>query len=298
MAALPLPPSTSSSSFPLKPETGTCVSLLHKCSHMGSFKQIHANMIKTGLILDTVLAGRLLAALCRSSDPGSLAHALLVFDRVQRRNTFMWNAMIRALSDNDCPEEALLFYCQMLSTAEPFNAYTFPFLLKACAALPSALEETQQVHCHIIKHGFASEVYAANSLLRVYARSGRVDSARKVFDRMPVRDAITWNSIIDGYAKSGRLDIARELFNLMENKNVVSWTTMITGYVDGCLFKEALELFHQMQVMEIEADAKALTSALTACAHLGAGPELNKEVLLQNLAGFGSSSHIRIVWTL
>ncbi|RRT40561.1 hypothetical protein B296_00046608 [Ensete ventricosum] len=245
-------------------------SLLDKCSDVEGLKQIHAIMVKTGLVLAAVPASQLLAALCRSPDDGSLTYALLLFERLRCRNTFMWNTVIRALSDSNLPEQAVILYCQMRSDAMPHNPYTFPFLLKACAALPSALPETQQVHSHIIKHGFASEVYTANSLLRVYAKSGCTDSARKLFDRMPCRDAITWNSMIDGYAKNGRLEMARQLFDQMEVKNVVSWTSMMTGCVENCLFKEALELFGEMQVMEVEADARALTTALTACAHLGA----------------------------
>ncbi|CAL9049524.1 unnamed protein product [Musa banksii] len=266
MAALllPLP-----NSVLLRPPAA-CTSLLDKCSDVEGLKQIHATMVKTGLVLDAVPASRLLAALCRSPGDGSLTYALLFFERLRCRNTFMWNTMIRALSDSNLPEQAVILYCQMRSDAMPHNPYTFPFLLKACVALPSALPETQQVHSHIIKHGFASEVYTANSLLRVYAKSGCTGSARKLFDRMPCRDAITWNSMIDGYAKSGRLEMALRLFDLMEEKNVVSWTSMITGCVENCLFKEALELFGEMLVTEVEADARALTSALTACTHLGA----------------------------
>ncbi|KAG1346883.1 putative Pentatricopeptide repeat-containing protein [Cocos nucifera] len=257
------------SHFPLKPEA-ECIPLLHKCSDVEELKQVHARMIKTGLILDAIPASRLLAALCADSNSGSMTYALMVFERIQNPNTFMWNTMIRALSSGNNPEEAILLYCQMLYNAVPHNSYTFPFLLKACANLPSAAEETQQIHCRIIKTGYAMEVCTTNSLLHVYAKSGSIHSASQLFDSIPCRDMVSWNSMINGYAKSGKIKMARELFDQMDDKNIISWTTMITGYVENRHFKEALELFRKMQVMDIEPDTVALAGVLTACAHLGA----------------------------
>lgn len=237
---------------------------------MEELKQVHARMIKTGLILEAIPASRLLAALCANSNSDSMTYALMVFERIQNPNAFMWNTMIRALSNGNNPEEAILLYCQMLYNAVPHNSYTFPFLLKACANLPSAAEETQQIHCHIIKTGYALEVCSTNSLLHVYAKSGSILSASQLFDSIPCRDMVSWNSMINGYAKGGKIEMARELFDQMENKNIISWTSMIAGYVENCLFNEALDLFQRMQVMDIEPDTVALASVLTACSHLGA----------------------------
>ncbi|XP_026662592.2 pentatricopeptide repeat-containing protein At5g66520 [Phoenix dactylifera] len=266
MSALLLSPT---SHIPLKPEA-ECIPSLDKCLDKEELKQVHARMIKTGLILDAIPASRLLVGLCGASDAGSLTYALMVFERIQNPNTFMWNTMIRSLSNGSNPEEAILLYSQMLHDAVPHNSYTFPFLLKACANLPSAAAETQQIHCHIIKTGFALEACTTNSLLHVYAKSGSILSASQLFDSIPCRDTVSWNSMINGYARSGKIEMARELFDQMENKNIISWTTMIAGYVENCLCKEALELFREMQAMDIEPDTVALASVLTACAHLGA----------------------------
>ena len=96
----------------------------------------------------------------------------------------MWNTIIRGYSNSNEPEEAMLLYHQMLCHSVPHNAYTFPFLLKACSRM-SALEETQQIHAHIIKTGFGLDIYATNSLLHVYAISTGIKYAHLLFDRLP-----------------------------------------------------------------------------------------------------------------
>ncbi|XP_058089016.1 pentatricopeptide repeat-containing protein At5g66520 [Magnolia sinica] len=265
MAASLLPPANQI----LSQSKAHTLSLLERCSDMEKVKQVHAQMIKTGFVRDIIPASRLLSFCIATSNSCSLAYARMVFNGICQPNTFMWNTMIRGYSNSKDPKEALILYCQMLHNSAPLNAYTFPFLLKSCANL-SALEETQQIHCQIIKNGFGLEVFAANSLLHVYVKSGCISSARQLFDRIPHRDTVSWNSMINGYAKNGEIKNARELFCQMPARNVISWTSMIAGCVECGLFKEALNLFQEMQVAGIEPDNIALVSALSACAQLGA----------------------------
>ncbi|KAL6007183.1 Pentatricopeptide repeat-containing protein [Asimina triloba] len=251
----------------LVPSKAQILFQLEKCSEVEEIKQIHAQMIKTGLVLGTIPASRLLSICIKTN---SLAYAGMVFDTICQSTTFMWNSMIRGYSNSNDPERVLILYCQMLHNSVPPNAYTFPFLLKSCSKNLQALEETQQIHCQIIKSGFGSEVFATNSLLHVYVKSESLSSARRLFDRMPHRDTVTWNSMIDGYAKNGDIEAARALFGEMPGRNVISWTSVITGCIECGLFREALDLFHEMQVGGTEPDSIALVSALSACAQLGA----------------------------
>ncbi|PKI70026.1 hypothetical protein CRG98_009629 [Punica granatum] len=225
-------------------------------------------MLKTGLVLDPMCVSRLLSV-SASPPTGDLSYARSLFERIASPNTFMWNAMVRGYSDCGEPEGALILYIHMLSDSVPHNFHTFPFLLKACCD-PSFIGETLQIHNHIVKFGFGTEIFTVNSLIHAYAACGRVESARLVFDRAPGRDIVTWNSIIDAYVKSSELEMAYQMFKEMPEKNVVSWTTMISGLASAGSNREALRLFHEMQIEGIEPDAAALGSTLSACASLGA----------------------------
>ncbi|KAL5713423.1 hypothetical protein ACHQM5_015497 [Ranunculus cassubicifolius] len=235
---------------------------------MKEAKQIHAHIFKKGLALDAIIESRLLNFYALPSS-GNLTYARKIFDRIQSPNTFKWNMMMRCYLDDKNAEEAILLYQQMVSSSVQLNAYTFPFLLKVCAKL-QAMEETRQIHSHILKTGFSSDVYSANALLHAYAKCGSLSSASSVFDNMSERDTVSWNSMVDAYVKNGEIEKACGVFRQMKVKNVVTWTTVIAGCVVGGLFREATRFFHEMQKEGVEPDRTVLASTLSACAHLGA----------------------------
>ncbi|KAI4381165.1 hypothetical protein MLD38_007269 [Melastoma candidum] len=162
------------------------LSLLDACSDVHRAEQIHATMLKTGLVFDPVPLSRLLTAICTSSPAmDNLVYAQSLFDQIRKANTLMWNTMIRAYSASDCPAEAMALYNRMVSDFFPPNAYTFPFLLRACTKLPPP-KGTMPVHCCILKTGFDSDLFVINSLIHAYAVSGRMDDAVAVFEAAPV----------------------------------------------------------------------------------------------------------------
>ncbi|XP_035540856.1 pentatricopeptide repeat-containing protein At2g27610-like [Juglans regia] len=71
------------------------------------------------------------------------------------------------------------------------------------------------VHGKIITSGFRPDVYANNHLISLYAKSNRMDDARKVFDAMPERNLISWTALISGYSQTGFEEEALNCFRLM-----------------------------------------------------------------------------------
>lgn len=57
--------------------------------------------------------------------------------------------------------------------------------------------------------------FLSNQLLFSYLQCGGLYRARKVFDKMCVRNAHSWNTMIASYAKFGKLEDAQELFDVM-----------------------------------------------------------------------------------
>nr|GMC67681.1 pentatricopeptide repeat-containing protein At4g02750-like [Ipomoea batatas]GME11627.1 pentatricopeptide repeat-containing protein At4g02750-like [Ipomoea batatas] len=85
-------------------------------------------------------------------------------------------------------------------------------------------------------------IYSCNLKIVELSHSGKIQSARKVFDQMLERDVVSWNSMITAYWQHGRLDQSKKLFVSMPKRNVVSWNSMIAGCVhndcldDACLY--------------------------------------------------------------
>ncbi|XP_010557955.1 PREDICTED: pentatricopeptide repeat-containing protein At5g66520 [Tarenaya hassleriana] len=245
------------------------MSCLRQCSNTQELKQIHARMLKTGLMQDSSAVSKFLSFCLFKNPPCFLPYAQMVFDSLHHPDTFLWNLMIRGFSSSNEPERSILLYRQMLCRSAPLNVYTFPFLLKACSN-ESAFGETKQIHAQIIKFGYAGDVYATNSMINAYAVTGNVQFAHRLFDRSPLRDIVSWNSMIKGYAKVGKMGIALKFFQNMPEKNVISWTTLISGYVQAGMNKEALDLFRGMQNADVEPDHVSLANVISACAQLGA----------------------------
>ncbi|CAI9087008.1 OLC1v1020960C1 [Oldenlandia corymbosa var. corymbosa] len=163
-----------------------------------------------------------------SSLSSNLDYPTSVFESVQRPNSFLWTALIEGY----CRRSSSLHACigifkQMMLRApaqgedQPVNIYPLPSLIRSCANA-AALREGQVIH-------------------------GLVLSARKFFDEMPAKDAVSYSSMIDGYAKAGDMGSAMMLFEQSGRKtDLVLWSALISGFTQNGLPREAIEMFDKI----------------------------------------------------
>ncbi|ONK64125.1 uncharacterized protein A4U43_C07F22340 [Asparagus officinalis] len=194
--------------------------------------QLHAHLITTGLTRNPSLSSNLILSLLSSplSPHPHLAHRLF-FSSLSTQTThpqFLFNAILKSLS----PLDSILTFSLMLSHNVPPNKFTLSIILKACSK-SNSFEQGAMIHSFVIKSGLGSNIYLHNALVAFYAKCGCLEIARQVFDRIGVKDSVSWNSMIDGYLKSGRLEIAKGIFDGMRDgdRNLVTWNTMIGGYL-------------------------------------------------------------------
>uniref|UniRef100_A0A1J3FS52 Pentatricopeptide repeat-containing protein, chloroplastic n=1 Tax=Noccaea caerulescens TaxID=107243 RepID=A0A1J3FS52_NOCCA len=238
---------------------------LRTCSNFSQLKQIHAKIIRHNLANDQLLVRQLISV---SSFFGETQYASLVFRQLQSPSTFTWNLMIRSLSVNDKPREALLLFILMLSHQSELDKFTFPFVIKACLA-SSSLRLGAQVHGLAIKSSFFSDVFFQNTLMDLYFKCGKPDCGRKVFDKMPGRSIVSWTTMLNGLVSNSQLDSAEIIFNQMPSRNFVSWTAMITAYVKNRRPDEAFQLFRRMQDDNVKPNEFTIISLLQASTQLG-----------------------------
>eukprot|EP01018_Ginkgo_biloba_P011552 Gb_34236 [translate_table: standard] len=222
----------------MKPNRFTFPAVLRACASLAALeqgKQVHSHVIITGFELDIVSNNVLIDmySKCKCIDD-----AQRLFVRMSKRDVVSWNAMLAGYSQNGHGEAALKVFWQMQSADMELNQFAFSSVMRACASL-AALERGKQIHSHIIKTEFESNVFVGSSLVDMYAKCARIEDARHVFDKMP-------------------------------NPNVVSWTTIIAGYVQSEQGEEALKLFCQLPLHGIKPDQFVFSSVLSACASLSA----------------------------
>ncbi|CAB4305917.1 unnamed protein product [Prunus armeniaca] len=241
------------------------LTLLQNCATFKHLKQIHAKIIRNGLSHDQLLIRKLIH-LCSSY--GKMDYATLIFHQIQGPLTFTWNLMIMSYTINGCSQEALLLYSLMIRQGFPPDKFTFPFVIKACIA-SSAFEQGKVVHGLSIKNSFSRDMFVQNTLMDFYFKCGEIDCGCRVFEKMRVRNVVSWTTMISGLVACGELHAARVVFERMPAKNVVSWTAMMNGYVRNQQPEEAFELFWRMQVGGVRPNEFTLVSLLKACTQLG-----------------------------
>ncbi|TVU04151.1 hypothetical protein EJB05_50288, partial [Eragrostis curvula] len=264
--AAPLLPSSASISAFIASDPA--LTLLHtRCASMAHLRQLHAALAKSGLAKDPIAASR---AVAFCAGPGrDVAYAERLVRHHPKPNSFMWNTVIRALSDGAAPEEAVALFVDMLSSPVTPDRRTFPSLFAAYARLGGG-RDGAALHGMALKLGVAGDAYVRNAAIAMYASRGRADEAMALFDRCPEFDVVACNSVIVALARAGRVDEARAVFDGMPDRTVATWSAMVSAYARASRCAEAVSLFSEMQADGVEPNANVLVSVLGCCASLGA----------------------------
>ncbi|KAL1347841.1 hypothetical protein HN51_023858 [Arachis hypogaea] len=248
-----------------------CLTMLQNhCSTMKDLKKLHAHMIKTGLVLDPIAASKVLT-FC-ASPHGDTNYAHMVFTRMPKPTLYSWNTIIRCFSRSSTPHLAVSIFIDMLCSDDDYvqpQSLTYPSVFKAFAQLGD-VHGGAQLHGRVVKLGLEDDEFICNTIIYMYANSGLLREARRVFDKKVELDVVAWNSMIMGLAKYGEIDESRRMFDAMPERTPVTWNSMISGYVRNGKLMEALELFREMQEEDVETSEFTMVSLLNACAHLGA----------------------------
>ncbi|KAL8239767.1 hypothetical protein R6Q59_016334 [Mikania micrantha] len=259
---------------------------------MQEFEPIHAQIIKIGLHKSHFALTKILH-FCATNTSGDLSYALSVFDAIEDLpDQIIWNTIIRGYSLNSTPSSAIDFYKFMLLSGVEPNSYTFPPLFKSCARI-DGIYEGKQIHGHVLKLGLCCDVYIHSSLITFYVQLGELVDGRLVFDKCPLRNAVSLTALIMGYMNHGHLHDARKLFDEMPVRDVVSWNSIISGHTRIKLFEEAINLFNEMLRAKIKPNESTLVSVLSACAQSGditTGEQIKTWIMDHKL-----SSNLRLV---
>ncbi|GAB2271840.1 hypothetical protein Dimus_006671 [Dionaea muscipula] len=232
---------------------------------MNQLKQLHAFTLRTGEDHTEVLILKIL-------EIREIGYAHKLFDLIPEPTLFLYNRLIQAYSVHGPHRQCFSLYAQMCRRRYSPNPILFTFLFPACASL-SLFDQVApaMIHARFIMSGCEADLYASTALVDMYAKLGLVESARKQFDQIHLKDVPTWNSMVAGYARCGDMNAAVELFWLMPSRNVVSWTAMVSGYSQNGNHVDALRMFLLMEKeTDLVPNEVTIASVLPACANLGA----------------------------
>ncbi|CAM8945250.1 unnamed protein product [Rhodiola kirilowii] len=147
------------------------------------------------------------------------------------------------------------------------DAVTYSELIKCCLAR-RAVDDGKRVHRHVCSAGYEPKTFLINILLNMYVKFSLLDDARKLFDKMPDRNVVSWTTMIAGYSKWGELRNALGVFNEMVTGDSIVWNSIIGGFAQNNEGDEAMNIFKRMKRAGFVANQASLTSVLRACTSL------------------------------
>ena len=242
----------------VEPNEIMMVNVLVACARTGDLeagKWVHDRI--NGLGYDPFLSGRdyniilATAIVDMYAKCGSLETARELFEKMPQRNSVSWNSMIYAYNKHGRAEESLdLFVDMQISGFLPDQA-TFVAVIGACASL-GALALGQCLHACIAKNGMSKDLSIGTSLVHMYAKTGDLVSARRVFDTLQRKDVEAWTTMIVGLAINGHGAEALTTFESMQD-DATTAPDQITyiGVLSACshvgLVNEGLRHFNEMR---------------------------------------------------
>lgn len=257
----------------LIPDAYTYTFVLKACSHLEALsegEQVHCQIVKAGISTSThinsslihmytsvnrfscaeiVLAGLfsevgipvLNSMISGYLRYGHVEKARKVFEEMPERDIASWNAMISGYTRNGLHSEALEVFQEMMASSQVPNISPDELTLVSCLSAIAnlgTLDQGRWVHAHVDRNKVTVSKTLGAALIDMYGKCGCIESAYKVFKKMPERDIVTWGAIISGFA--------------------------IHGQVERCF-----ELFHQMIVEGTHPNEVIFVSILSACSHAG-----------------------------
>ncbi|XP_059065505.1 pentatricopeptide repeat-containing protein At4g18520, chloroplastic-like [Cryptomeria japonica] len=205
-------------------------------------RQVHGCIIKSECLLNMYLESALVYLY---SNCGYLEDALQIFDQMSEREVTAWTVMIAGYAKHEYGEEALRLFNEMKCEGNNPNEYTVTSTLKACGEL-NALREGKHIHAFITKRKIRQDVYVDSALIDMYVKCGCVSGARKVFDRIPSHNNVSWTSMIAGYAQNGFGKDAISLFRQMLRSGTKPNNFTLVSVLKACVLLKTLK--HGKQV--------------------------------------------------
>lgn len=194
-----------------KPDQVTLVSTLSACAQVGAIdlgRWIHVYIKKQEIALNCHLTTSLIDMYSKCGD---LEKALEVFNSVQRRDVFVWSAMVAGLAMHGHGKAAIGMFLQMQEAKVKPNSVTFTNVLCACSHTGLVGEGREFFNQMESVYGVAPEARHYACMIDILGRAGYLEEAVKFIDKMPVSpNASIWGALLGSCRIHGNLELAEQ----------------------------------------------------------------------------------------
>ncbi|ANM64870.1 Pentatricopeptide repeat (PPR) superfamily protein [Arabidopsis thaliana] len=253
-----------------KPNEFTFATVLTSCiraSGLGLGKQIHGLIVKWNYDSHIFVGSSLLDMYAKA---GQIKEAREIFECLPERDVVSCTAIIAGYAQLGLDEEALEMFHRLHSEGMSPNYVTYASLLTALSGL-ALLDHGKQAHCHVLRRELPFYAVLQNSLIDMYSKCGNLSYARRLFDNMPERTAISWNAMLVGYSKHGHGRMEDTGLNIFDGMVAGEYGTKPGTEHYGCIVDmlgragRIDEAFEFIKRMPSKPTAGVLGSLLGAC---------------------------------
>ncbi|KAF8657661.1 hypothetical protein HU200_059814 [Digitaria exilis] len=218
-------------------------------------REVHALCAKLGLDATPYVANTLATLYARCGDVDC---ALAAVSCMGSRDVAAWTTLISSFVQTGRAREAIEAFIRMLrdessNSASP-NKYTFSAVIAACANT-ERVYLGEQLHAQAARRGISHSRSVANSLVKLYARCGRLSASDAVFQESFVKDVVSWSAIISGYAQEGLAEETFALFSEMRHHKSCPRPNEFTlaSLLSLCASAAALDAGRQLHALALAA---------------------------------------------
>lgn len=228
----------------IEPDGHAVVSVLDACANITAIEegmQIHEYVVASGLESNVYVGNALVTmyAWC-----GSLEEASTAFARAPMQDVITWSALMGGYIQQGYEQGVFELIEKMQQKGVEPNLVTYVHVLEACSSINAVLEPGMLAHACIIENGFDQDELLGSALIDMYAKSGLLQEAHKVFDELSRRDIVTWTSLIAGYATQedeGHAQISLQLYERMQLEGVQPNNIAYLSVLKACTIVATLE---------------------------------------------------------
>ncbi|XP_057812004.1 LOW QUALITY PROTEIN: pentatricopeptide repeat-containing protein At3g57430, chloroplastic-like [Salvia miltiorrhiza] len=226
-------------------------------------KQIHGSLVKLGYDSHATVSNTVLHMYAKCGS--DVDQVFKVFDRIPQRDQVSWNSLINALCKYQEWELALeAFRLMGLDKIEP-SSFTLVSVALACSNLNrrDGLRLGKQLHGYSLRVD-ERKTFTDNSLMAMYAKLGRVDDAKIIFEWFAHHDMVSWNTIISAVSQNDRFYEGLEYFRAMNDEGFKPDGVTISSVLPACSHLELLNLGKEIHAFVLRNDDFMRNSFVTS----------------------------------
>ncbi|KAL5977440.1 hypothetical protein ACLOJK_021786 [Asimina triloba] len=193
--------------------------VLKSCSDLSALEigiKIHTHLVKLGFDSDFNV-GTALGVMYLKCD--KIVCARQVVERLSAGDLVCWNALISSFYQNGDPTGCFWLFNRMrLDGFEP-DLVTAVYLLRSAVDL-ECLDAGRCIHHLIVLNSLGDDLSVNTALMTMYTKAGCLETARCVFEKMPLKDCAMYNIMITAYSRSGHPGKALELLKDMQKSHI------------------------------------------------------------------------------